>query len=426
MSSSNIPELLCTADSAPNIPDEFDRITRTSGWAAAIIACTAPLSLNLPRNQLIAYALCAAIYLFLIAQVMMPNLSLRPKAIPFWWWHSGLLLALGLVSMLMIVLCDNTLLQPMAFCVPFVQAVLWQNQRLLVWLSVLYCALMVLGLWLAGAAQQILPISAVYAMLFLFLYAFVQLGNSQSQARRRADALAADLALQRDAAAALAEENARLYQQASVSATLSERNRIARELHDTIAQSLTATCMQLEAAQRSFERDAQRTRQRLDRAAELAHQALRDVRQSVWMLASPMAEAQTLVQLLRSAGDDLQQHHGLAVEYQHQGPDQTLSSEQQFQVLRIVQEALQNVLKHAQAQRVLIRSGLEDDELVIQIRDDGKGFVPSQVQRSANGGFGLLSMQERSHILGGHFAVQSDADGTLIEIRFPQQQETQA
>lgn len=406
----------------PAIPAEFSRITQISGWAAALISCTVPFSFAMPPAQMLAYLLCALLYLLLVGMVMYDLDSCYTRVTHTWWIPVRFVL-LGLLCTALLLLCDNLMLQPMAFSVPFVQAVLSQNQRLVAWVGALYAILMLVGLWLAGAAAQIVPIGAVYAMLFLFLYAFVQLGNSQAQARQRADALAADLALQRDAAAALAAENARLYQQASISAALSERNRIARELHDTIAQGLTATCMQLEAAQRSFDRDLQRTRQRLDRAAELAHQTLRDVRQSVWMLASPTIEAQTLCELLSTLSDDARQQHALAIAYQHAGPDLELSSEQQFQLSRIVQEALQNVRKHANAQQVWIRSGLEHEMVWVQIRDDGQGFDPSQVRRSAEGGFGLLSMRERSHILGGQLTIQSDSSGSLIEIRFPQQQE---
>jgi signal transduction histidine kinase len=410
----------------PAIPDEFSWITQASGWVAAIISCTVPFSLALPPAQMLGYLFCALLYLGLIGQAMNDLDICSADDVTQTWRIPARFVLLGLLCTGLLLFCDNLTLQPMAFSVPFVQAVLLQNQRLVLWVAALYTFLMLLGLWMAGAAEQVLPITAVYAMLFLFLYAFVHLGNSQGQARRRADALAADLALQRDAAAALAAENARLYQQAKISATLSERNRIARELHDTIAQGLTATCMQLEAAQRSFDRDASRTRQRLDRAAELAHQTLRDVRQSVWMLASPMAEAQSLRELLTSLSDDARQQHALAIEYQHDGPDLELSSEQQFQLLRIVQEALQNVRKHAHAQQVWLRSELDQGDVRVQIRDDGRGFDPNQVQRSAEGGFGLLSMQERCHILGGHFAIQSDASGSLVEIRFPQQQEAAA
>ncbi|MFY0100023.1 histidine kinase, partial [Acinetobacter baumannii] len=82
---------------------------------------------------------------------------------------------------------------------------------------------------------------------------------------------------------------------------LAERNRLARELHDTIAQGLTAVTMQLDAAQRSFDRDAERTRARLQRAHELARETLEDVRRSVWTLAAPLVDGAAL----RDALDDL-------------------------------------------------------------------------------------------------------------------------
>ncbi len=125
-------------------------------------------------------------------------------------------------------------------------------------------------------------------------------------------------------AAAVAIENARLYEQAHLSATLTERNRLARELHDTIAQGLTAITMQLEAAQRSFDRDALRTRARLGRAHELARETLDNVRRSVWTLAAPLVDGQVLSEALNDLTQRFADRTGLPARYQHCGPSPTL------------------------------------------------------------------------------------------------------
>jgi len=231
-------------------------------------------------------------------------------------------------------------------------------------------------------------------------------------------------------AAAVAIENARLYEQARFSATLAERNRLARELHDTIAQGLTAVTMQLEAAQRSFERDPARARARLGRAHELAREALEDVRRSVWTLAAPLVDGQALSQALDELTQRFAERTGLAVTYLHSGPAPALGHAAATQVLRIVQEALQNVEKHAHATQVSVESALVADALQVQVRDDGVGFepgAPPQSSHGANGddggasdGFGLLSLRERARLSGGLLHVESaPGAGTRIAVTIP-------
>ena len=225
-------------------------------------------------------------------------------------------------------------------------------------------------------------------------------------------------------AAAVAIENARLYEQARFSATLTERNRLARELHDTIAQGLTAVTMQLEAAQRSFERDPARARARLGRAHELAREALEDVRRSVWTLAAPLVDGQALSQALDELTQRFAERTGLEASYRHSGPAPALGHAAATQVLRIVQEALQNVEKHAQATQVWVESALAANELQVEVRDDGIGFEPGAPRHGdadgdadASNGFGLISLRERARLSGGTLQVESaPGAGTRIAL----------
>jgi signal transduction histidine kinase len=219
-------------------------------------------------------------------------------------------------------------------------------------------------------------------------------------------------------ATAVAIENARLYEQARLSATLAERNRLARELHDTIAQGLTAVTMQLEAAQRSFERDPGRARARLGRAHELARQSLEDVRRSVWTLAAPLIDGQALSQALDELTQRFAARTGITASYSHSGPAPTIGHTAATQVLRVVQEALQNVEKHAQATRICVESALDEVQLRVQVRDDGVGFDPGAPQRTdISGGFGLLSLRERARLAGGTLQVESaPGAGTRVTV----------
>jgi signal transduction histidine kinase len=220
-------------------------------------------------------------------------------------------------------------------------------------------------------------------------------------------------------AAAVAIENARLYQQSHLSATLSERNRLARELHDTIAQGLTAVTMQLEAAQRSFERDPPRARARIARAHELARESLEDVRRSVWTLAAPLIDGHALPDALSNLTGRFTVRTGLPASYWHSGPPPPLSHTAATQVLRIVQEALQNVEKHAQATEVTVGSEMCAGDLRVWVHDNGVGFGPDQigVDGAAGNGFGLVGMRERARLAGGSLQIESDLGaGTRIAI----------
>jgi signal transduction histidine kinase len=220
-------------------------------------------------------------------------------------------------------------------------------------------------------------------------------------------------------AAAVAIENARLYEQARYLATLAERNRLARELHDTIAQGLTAVTMQLEAAQRSFDRDSARTRTRLARAHELARETLADVRRSVWTLAEPLVDGGALPEALDALTRRFVERTGLQASYVHHGGPPTVEHSTATQALRVVQEALQNIEKHAHASQVKVQSHLDDAALRLSVHDDGVGFEPA-APRPGAGGFGLLSLQERARLTGGELQIESaPGAGTRVSLVIP-------
>ncbi|MBV9791915.1 MAG: GAF domain-containing sensor histidine kinase, partial [Chloroflexi bacterium] len=223
-------------------------------------------------------------------------------------------------------------------------------------------------------------------------------------------------------AAAVAIENARLYEQSRLSATLAERNRLARELHDTIAQGLTAVTMQLEAAQRSFDRDQSRTRARLTRAYDLSRETLVDVRRSVWTLAEPLVDGATLDAALDDLARRFEARTGIAARYAHNGPPLNLDHAAATQILRIVQEALQNVEKHAQASEVVIGVETSPESQRLWVQDNGSGFAPDAPPTNgvASNGFGLIGLRERARLLGGTLMIESaPGAGTRIAVTLP-------
>jgi signal transduction histidine kinase len=174
--------------------------------------------------------------------------------------------------------------------------------------------------------------------------------------------------------------------------------------------------MQLEAAQRGFARDPARAQTRIARAHELSRAALEDVRRSVWTLAAPLIDGRALDHALEELTERFAVRTGLPASYAHSGPPPPLGHAAATQVLRIVQEALQNVEKHAQAHAVAVGSELADGQLRIWVRDDGIGFAPDAPPAQANGnGFGLLSLRERARLAGGTLQVDSaPGQGTRV------------
>jgi signal transduction histidine kinase len=225
------------------------------------------------------------------------------------------------------------------------------------------------------------------------------------------------------AAAVVALTNARLYEQAHVSATLAERNRVARELHDTIAQSLTALRLQLEAATRAWSTHPERAYQRLQRAHELSQSTLDDVRRSVWDLGSSLVDGHALTEALTQQLTAFGARTTLHVSYTHNGPSPEFDHGTATQLVRIVGEALANIEKHAQATTVHATSVATPQSFTLTIIDNGVGFDPTQVAPTDQSGFGLTSLQERARLVGGTLQVSSALNvGTTITVALPVQQ----
>lgn len=377
-----------------------------SALIAASIATLLPLSAGVAAGwapwRITAYAALALLFVGLVALHVSQR---RPEALCCrWpWLPIGLLAALGCG---LTVLSGDSLIQPIVFTIPFVFMLLGPGPRTALPGGAALLALAAAALWLHDrrpAAAIAYPV-LVYAALMAFMAAFVSVARQQSAARERADALAA--------------ENARLAAEAALSATLAERNRIARELHDTIAQGLTAVTLQLEAAERAFTRDPERARSRLGRAHQLARETLAEVRRSVWTLAAPTVEGPALGTALAELVRRFSERSGVAAAYRHEGPALGLASERAVQVLRIVQEALQNVEKHAQAREVeVVTRTAPDGAVAVLVHDDGCGFDPASPTAAPDGGFGLHSLRERARLVGGELAIASrPGHGTTVAL----------
>ncbi|MFN8534506.1 MAG: GAF domain-containing sensor histidine kinase [Dehalococcoidia bacterium] len=218
---------------------------------------------------------------------------------------------------------------------------------------------------------------------------------------------------------AVAIENARLYDQTRELAVTEERNRLAREIHDTIAQGLTAVTMQLELADAALPADIQAARGAIGRALSLARHNLDEARRSVQNLRSRSLTRRNLADAVRSLLEQFGKENGYYYSFRHNVEDE-LSPAVENGVYRIVQEALTNINRHAQASEVSVALELNGYGLRLLVEDDGVGFDPTAVSESQNGHFGMIGMQERAHLLGGTLHIHSTpGDGTAIELVVP-------
>jgi signal transduction histidine kinase len=200
----------------------------------------------------------------------------------------------------------------------------------------------------------------------------------------------------------------RLTQQVETLATDLERNRIARDIHDTLGHSLTSLDVQIELAQRLQSTEPARAQQSIDIAKKLSSQALDNVRQALGtMKRSNFDLTEAIVALA-------EQNQPFQVDVDVCFPPLSLQSS--YQLYCIVQESLTNIQKHAQADRVTIVGSILGGGTVLEICDNGKGF---NLNRPPTG-FGLRNMQERVQCLGGNFHLDSEIDrGTQIKIFIP-------
>lgn len=211
----------------------------------------------------------------------------------------------------------------------------------------------------------------------------------------------------------VAVERARLHARRLESAQTEERNRLAREIHDTIAQDLSAIAFQLEAAEALLAQksDPERVRRSVTAALDLTRKGLEEARRSVLDLRAAPLEGRTLPAALAALAEEA------GVTFEPSSSVVALPPAVEVGLYRIAQEALQNALRHAEATRVVLRLEASPDRVRLTVQDDGKGFPEGT---ASSGRFGLVGMQERARLLGGSFQVESSPGaGTRITAEVP-------
>jgi len=213
----------------------------------------------------------------------------------------------------------------------------------------------------------------------------------------------------------MAEQLENLMQTRQELATLEERNRLARDLHDSVKQQVFAAGMQIAAARQRLPQQPQQAREALTQAENLVRQAQGELTALIRELRPVALEGKGLVAALREYLQGWQQQTGIAVDFQVQN-QRGLPLAVEQALFRMVQEALANVARHSRAQHVTVFLGWEAGQVRLEVRDDGQGFDPQKVTR----GLGLTSIAERARALGGECAVESQpGHGTRLDVRIP-------
>lgn len=296
------------------------------------------------------------------------------------------------------------------FFVLSAQAMLFLPTRpALIWLGLFFVFTFLVSGWQCGCfAFSALP----YAGGYTFFGAFGGALRMANEARRRSDQLLAELQ-------SAHEQLQQFTEQAQQLAAAEERNRLAREMHDSLGHRLTVAVVQLEGAQRLIPTSPERAAHMIGTMREQLKEALTELRRTVATLRTPVDDdsipanlTNALVQMVKN----FSLATGLSVDLHVDGGEPTLTAEQRLALYRTAQEGLTNVQRHAAAQQVWIRFVVSDTSLTLSIRDDGQG-LPVTIPE---GRFGLQGLRERAEQLGGSLTLSTPSEGgTLVSLELP-------
>lgn len=244
-------------------------------------------------------------------------------------------------------------------------------------------------------------------LMALFIYAIVE--QSQQQQRLIGELEATRLAL------AAAERQAGI---------MEERQRLAREIHDTLAQGFTSIVMHLEAAEAAFPAELTTPQRYLDQARRTARENLAEARRLLWALQPAALERASLVEVLTHLAARWEEESGVEAFATITGTVHALRPEIEVTLLRAAQEALANAHKHARASQVVLTLSYMDGMVVLDVQDNGVGFDTARLCVSPvgqpAGGFGLKALRERVEQLGGMLSIESSpGEGTTIAVALP-------
>lgn len=215
------------------------------------------------------------------------------------------------------------------------------------------------------------------------------------------------------------QEQQRAMAEAEFAAILSERNRVAREIHDTLAQGLAATSVQLRLARKLAAINGEESARHLDTAQTLVRGSLEEARNTIWNMRSQVLETGDLPTALKNILKQMADGTELKSEFETTGRVRRLPPVIENNLLRLGQEAITNATKHAQAKTIRVALHFGEKQFQLSVEDDGAGFDAAHPPAS-EGGFGLVGMRERAKELKGELNIRSHAGaGTKVQLSVP-------
>jgi signal transduction histidine kinase len=205
------------------------------------------------------------------------------------------------------------------------------------------------------------------------------------------------------------------------SGVLEERQRMAQEIHDTLAQGFTSIVLQIEAADQALPDDLEAVEERIYKARDTARTNLEEARRLVMALQPEPLQHNSLEEALRRQTERWSQNSGVSTTFSATGELQALHPQQEVTLLRALQEGLSNVFKHADAGEVIVTLSYMADQVALDIQDDGEGFDPEVMDTAGEaGGYGLRVMRQRAEQVGGKVYIESKpGKGTTLVIQLP-------
>ena len=217
----------------------------------------------------------------------------------------------------------------------------------------------------------------------------------------------------------IAIERARLFEDSAKLGALEERNRLAREIHDTLAQGLAATALRLETAEAHLDHssDLEPVRQAVHQALTMTQNNLEEARRSVMDLRAAPLEGRSLTEALAHLVDTMSDDGASEIAFESVGGARPLPARIEAGMYRIALESLTNAVRHSGASKILVRVVTTPEEIELSVEDDGKGFETSEIPKER---YGLVGVNERARLLGGEMSLETSVGtGTRIAVRIP-------
>jgi signal transduction histidine kinase len=284
----------------------------------------------------------------------------------------------------------------------------WTPERLLLGLAVLLAILMLAITWSVTIMRRNAALRASIAAKV----------SAQQELQRAHDLL--EWRVKERTKQLKFEMTARKEAEVQFNATLTERTRLAQELHDTLEQSLTGIKLQLDATDRLIPQQPDRATHHLGLARNMMKQSQVELRRSIWDLRSRELQQFDLCSALRAGGQQMLDGHNIELRVETEGQVRPLPEVVEENLLRMGQEALTNVVKHSGAKLVQIHLKFSPQSVTLSVQDDGRGFDPKTATGAANGHFGLVGLNERAKRLDAQLTIESaPGTGTRVAVEIP-------